>query len=123
MRGPFIDVALLVPSYPKASEGALWLLQRVISNGMGEPLKDPVLFPLRMVEPGTAKVLGRGYWTGDAQVMPSCHNYGRAELVVARLNAQGVRATAAWKIGSPVALPPGSEVLDQVVFQVDAAAC
>lgn len=117
LQAPNPIITLKVPRFPAddGSEGQIWVVARILSDGRGRPVNSKPLHPEYPVDLSTAKRLEAGTWIKDLMIYQSCHDDGPAQILVYWLSPSGVKQTAEWgRSPDPITIPKGSVLLDQV---------
>ncbi|WP_431045838.1 hypothetical protein ACQUSR_29830 [Streptomyces sp. P1-3] len=113
---PYPTVTLAVPRYPAGdgSQGRIWIVSRILTNGAGMPLADEPLYGQYAVERKSADRFTATTWQKNLFVFRTCHDYGPTELSVYWLDPGGAKEAEKWRPGVAITIPARSTLLDQV---------
>ncbi|WKX73767.1 hypothetical protein [Streptomyces sp. XD-27] len=112
---PYPTVTLAVPRYPAGdgSQGRLWIVSRILTDGAGMPLADEPLYGQYPVERKTADRFTATTWQKNLFVFRTCRDYGPTELSVYWLDPSGAEEAERWRPGVTITIPPHSTLLDR----------
>ncbi|MFH8369490.1 hypothetical protein [Streptomyces sp. NPDC018031] len=113
---PYPTVTLAVPRYPAGdgSQGRIWIVSRILTNGAGTPLADEPLYGQYPVERKHADRFTATTWQKNLSVFRTCHEYGPTELSVYWLDPGGAKEAERWRPGVTITVPARSTLLDKV---------
>lgn len=120
---PWPSVTLAVPSYPPhdGSQGSIWLLTTILTDGHGVAQDYPPTYAASRVEAATARPLGHHTWSLTPKVYGGCKEGGPAEFSVYWLTPAGTKEALRWKENEVVKPPPGNKLLARVDVQMTPA--
>ncbi|MFG1806477.1 hypothetical protein [Streptomyces sp. NPDC049040] len=124
LKSPYPVITLRVQAYPDDdSQGQLWVVVRILSDGKGTPLADRPMFAAYPIDAAHAREVGATTWTKDLQIYGTCHDFGPAEILTYWLSPSGAKKAAQWQPSRPITIPSGSQKLDDVTVNMEAGAC